>query len=164
MLLRTPGTFLVSSELRGPAPLNTALDRSTMSRPRASLLAIVFFALSVGALFRAFIAYRNGVGSTLTNLPYLDQLLSAGRLVTLRAQPSGQVAAEHMSAFSLTEGRLAYILCYLAVAFAACCLLLALRARHNREPSYRYAGVALMSFGVVALAVRLMTWLYPWAI
>ena len=27
MLQRTPGTFLVSSELRGPAPLNTALAR-----------------------------------------------------------------------------------------------------------------------------------------
>ena len=31
VLQRTPGTFLVSSELRGPAPLNTALD--LMSAP-----------------------------------------------------------------------------------------------------------------------------------
>jgi hypothetical protein len=40
VLQRTPGTFLVSSELRGPAPLNTAL---------ALMLALVLLAMTIAA-------------------------------------------------------------------------------------------------------------------
>ena len=43
MLQRTPGTFLVSSGLRGPAPLNTALGRSRTVRTLLPVLLVPVF-------------------------------------------------------------------------------------------------------------------------
>ena len=51
MLQRTPGTFLVSSKLRGPAPLNTALGLRLMFTLGIGLiLASVAFSASLVAL------------------------------------------------------------------------------------------------------------------
>ena len=64
MLQRTPGTFLVSSKLRGPAPLNTALGRyrgfaATWSAPlrvRVVALALVMLGCAGPESFERFVS------------------------------------------------------------------------------------------------------------
>jgi len=118
-----------------------------------SRLAIACFALSVILFFRADLAFTNGVLVSRTNSPYLNAVSS---LV-----PSERHEPGFWPASAVSEDRLTVGLASLSLLSAIAAMGFAVAARRRHEPSIMYAGVGVLSLGVLGLAARLLVWAWP---